>query len=157
MNCIEYAKFYEKHKTEIDAYRKSTEYLKKHLNGKTTIPTKGWKAEFKELTEKRYTLCDKYYGLRSEIKSVEQLRHSAEAYIDVNMPDVERQKPVDSATKDAKATASTQVAKKPVDKKEAERKFPITERLAQAKKEVDTYNAERIFNRLKNGNKDLEI
>ena len=69
--------FYAKHKTELDAYKKSIDYLKAHLNGRTTIPIKKWESEYKELTAKRYSLCDKYYDLRSEIKSVEQLKRGA--------------------------------------------------------------------------------
>ena len=69
--------FYAKHKNELDAYKKSTDYLREHLNGRTTIPIKKWKSEYKELTAKRYSLCDKYYDLRGEIKSVEQLKRGA--------------------------------------------------------------------------------
>jgi chromosome segregation ATPase len=69
--------FYSKHKKELDSYIKSHEYLTKVLNGKKGVPAKAWKAEYSELTAKRYSYCEKYYNLRTEIKSVEQLQRSA--------------------------------------------------------------------------------
>ena len=74
-------KFYTEHKKEIDDFKKSGEYLTKIMNGKTPIPVKEWEAEYKKLAAKRFSLCDRYYDLHGEIKSVEKLRRSAEELI----------------------------------------------------------------------------
>jgi SMC interacting uncharacterized protein involved in chromosome segregation len=81
--------FHEKHNKEIQAYKAATDYLKKVMNGKTPIPVKAWEAEQKKLTSDRWSLCDEYYDLRGEIKTVESLRRSAERvlqYIEIENP-----------------------------------------------------------------------
>jgi hypothetical protein len=79
--------FHEKHSKEIQAYKTATDYLKKVMNGKTPIPVKAWEAEQKKLTDDRWTLCDEYYKLRGEIKTVESLRRSAEKLINDIKPE----------------------------------------------------------------------
>ena len=69
--------FYAKYKNAIEAYKNSIEYFDKVLNGRKTIPINDWESEQKKLTAIRYSLCDKYYDLRSDINSVEQLKRSA--------------------------------------------------------------------------------
>jgi len=80
-------KYYSMYKNELEAYKKSTDYLREHLNGRTIIPIKKWESEYKELTAKRYSLCDKYYDLRSDIKSVEQLKRGALNFIEDTVPE----------------------------------------------------------------------
>jgi len=49
------------------------------LNDKvTTPPVKDWKAELVRLTSERYILCDEYYRLDDDLKSVEALKRGAE-------------------------------------------------------------------------------
>jgi len=48
------------------------------LNGRTSIPVTAWKTEREQLLIKRYELCDKYYKLKDDVKSVELLRKGAE-------------------------------------------------------------------------------
>jgi hypothetical protein len=48
------------------------------LNGRTEIPIKKWRAELETLTAEKYALCDEYYRLDDELKSVEALRRGAE-------------------------------------------------------------------------------
>jgi hypothetical protein len=49
------------------------------LNERTTIPEKKWRSELAELTAERYSLCEEYYKLKDDVKSVEVLRRSAES------------------------------------------------------------------------------
>ena len=44
------------------------DYLKGVINGKTTIPTKTWKAEYAKLTAERKTLNQRYLALKEEVK-----------------------------------------------------------------------------------------
>ena len=46
------------------------------MNGKTTIPTKEWKAEYAKLTAERETLNRRYLALKGEVKEAEQIRKS---------------------------------------------------------------------------------
>ena len=52
------------------------DYLKGVMNGKTTIPTKAWKAEYATLTAERETLNQRYLVLKGEVKETEQIRKS---------------------------------------------------------------------------------
>lgn len=51
-------------------------YLKGVMNGKTTIPTKEWKAEYAKLTAEQKTLNGRYLALKGEVKEAEQIRKS---------------------------------------------------------------------------------
>jgi len=51
-------------------------YLKGMMNGKTTIPTKAWKAEYAKLTNQRKTLNQRYIELKEEVKEAEKIRKS---------------------------------------------------------------------------------
>jgi len=46
------------------------------MNGKTTIPTKAWKAEYTKLITERKTLSQRYLALKGEVKEAEQIRKS---------------------------------------------------------------------------------
>ena len=70
--------FRQQHAIVISKYESAHKYLKDHLNGRTTIPEKAWKAERKKLLEERVTLAEQYYELKSDVKNVEVLRRSAE-------------------------------------------------------------------------------
>jgi len=48
------------------------------LNGRTKIPVADWKAEQTRLTAHRQSLCEKFYTLKDEVRSVEALRNGAE-------------------------------------------------------------------------------
>ena len=52
------------------------DYLKGVMNGKTTIPTKTWKAEYAKLTAERNALNQWYLVLKGEVKEAEQIRKS---------------------------------------------------------------------------------
>lgn len=51
-------------------------YLKGVMNGKTTLPTKAWRAERDKLNAERKKLNQEYVSLKDEIKEVEQIRKS---------------------------------------------------------------------------------
>jgi hypothetical protein len=48
------------------------------MNGNTVVPAKTWKKKQKELTARKYALCERYYSLRDEVRSVELLRKGTE-------------------------------------------------------------------------------
>jgi hypothetical protein len=79
--------FMEKHAKEIKLYESASQYLKDHLNGRTTIPEKKWLAEQENLTAERYSLCEEYYKLKGDVKSVETLRHGAESLMPESVPE----------------------------------------------------------------------
>jgi hypothetical protein len=68
----------EKHAEEIRLYKESAEYFKGVMNGRTELPIKKWKAELETLTAEKYALCDEYYKLDDELRSVEALKRGAE-------------------------------------------------------------------------------
>lgn len=47
-------------------------YLKGVMNGKTTIPTKEWKAEYVKLTAEQKTLNGRYLALKGEVKEAKK-------------------------------------------------------------------------------------
>ena len=48
------------------------------MNGRTTVPVKAWQAEQKRMTADRFSLCEIYYRLRDETRSIELLLRGAE-------------------------------------------------------------------------------
>ncbi|MFR4350176.1 MAG: hypothetical protein ACLT3H_00735 [Roseburia sp.] len=52
------------------------DYLKGVMNGKTTISTKAWKAEYAKLTAEKKTLNQRYPALKEKVKEAEQIRKS---------------------------------------------------------------------------------
>ena len=52
------------------------DYLKDVMNGKTTLPTKAWKAEYAKLTAERNRLNQRYVALKDEVREAEQIRKS---------------------------------------------------------------------------------
>lgn len=70
--------FYEKHSKKIQLYDNSKQYLDAVMNGKKTLPIKTWQAEQVNLTADKFSLCEDFYRLKDEIRSVEVLRRGAE-------------------------------------------------------------------------------
>ena len=70
--------FYEKHSGEIQSYRDTKQYFDAVMNGRTGLPVKEWTAERDRLTAERFSLCEEYYRLKDETRSVEHLRKGAE-------------------------------------------------------------------------------
>jgi len=66
----------------LNAHETSHKYLVSVLNGRTTVPSATWKSEREKLRSERYELCDKYFSLKADVKSVESLRRGAESFID---------------------------------------------------------------------------
>ena len=86
----EQAAFKEKYATALKQHDIAYKYLKDHLNGRTTIPEKSWRNERTEIISNRYSLAEKYYNLKSEVKHIEILRKSAERIIDRAEPTPQR-------------------------------------------------------------------
>jgi len=74
--------FYDQYRDQLDDFKSAKLYFDKIMNGKTKLPIKDWEREEKGLHKKRWELCDKYYDLRNEVKTVEQIRRSAEKLFD---------------------------------------------------------------------------
>jgi hypothetical protein len=73
-----YEAYHDKHADEIGAYKNAVEHFDNVMNGRDTLPIKDWQSKQKKLLTQRYGLCEKYYSLKEEIKSVEVLRRSVE-------------------------------------------------------------------------------
>jgi len=74
-----YEAYYEKHTDAIQAYQAAQEHFTAVMNGRTGLPIADWQREQKELSAKRYKLCDEYYALKDEIPNMEVIRRSVEA------------------------------------------------------------------------------
>jgi len=70
--------FKAKNAASLKAHDTAHKYITGVLNGRTSIPVTAWKTEREQLLIKRYELCDKYYKLKDDVKSVELLRKGAE-------------------------------------------------------------------------------
>lgn len=62
--------------TEQALFAAAHSYLKGVMNGKTTLPTKAWKAEYAKLTAEQKTLNQRYLALKNDVKEAEQIRKS---------------------------------------------------------------------------------
>ena len=57
-------------------YEAAARYLDGVMNGRTTLPTKAWKAERDKLRAERQQLSHRYDKLKNEVKEVEQIRRN---------------------------------------------------------------------------------
>ena len=73
--------FYDKHFEEIRLYESAKKYLDVVMNGRKEIPIKAWQAEQATLITERFSLCEDYYRLKDDTRSVEILRKGAESII----------------------------------------------------------------------------
>jgi hypothetical protein len=66
--------YYDKHSKEIGAYKDASDYFKIVMNGRTDpVPIKTWQAEQKKLITAKFALCERYYGLKDNVRSMELL------------------------------------------------------------------------------------
>jgi len=79
--------YYAKHTDEIEQHKAASKYLANHLNRQTVIPEKTWREEHAKLTAERYALCEEYYKLKDDVKSVEVLRRGAEHIMSADTPE----------------------------------------------------------------------
>jgi hypothetical protein len=79
--------FYELHKVEIDEFNAANQYISKIMNGKGKPPIKAWEKELHELFINRWNLCDKYYVLRKEIKTVENIKRGVSKHFSDIVPE----------------------------------------------------------------------
>ena len=70
--------FYDKHAEQTQSYQDAKKYFDAVMNGRTKLPIKKWQAEQRDLLAEKYLLCEEYYGLKDEVKSVEVLRKELE-------------------------------------------------------------------------------
>ena len=68
--------FYEARRMELTHYEAAARYLDGVMNGRTTLPTKAWKAERDKLRAERQQLSHRYDKLKNEVKEVEQIRRN---------------------------------------------------------------------------------
>jgi hypothetical protein len=69
--------FAEAHRMEITLYEAANSYLTEHMNGKTKLPIKAWKAEYVKLTEEKEKLYHEYRSLKEEVREVEKIRRDS--------------------------------------------------------------------------------
>ena len=48
------------------------------MSGRMKHPVADWQKEQKEISSKRYALCDEFYSLKDEIPNIEAIRRSTE-------------------------------------------------------------------------------
>ena len=73
--------FYEKHSEEIELYREAKQYLETVLNGRKIIPVNDWKKEQTALSTYRYSLGEKFYRLKDEVRMTEVIKNGVEKLI----------------------------------------------------------------------------
>ena len=66
--------YYDKHSEEIQLYQDAIAYFNSVMNGRKELPISKWQAEQKALFAERFTLAEKYYSLKDDVKTVEVLR-----------------------------------------------------------------------------------
>jgi hypothetical protein len=71
-------RYYEAHRADIILHEAASRYLKEHLNGRTEILLKKWRAERGKLTAEKSVLTRKYATLKEEVRDVETVRKYAE-------------------------------------------------------------------------------
>jgi hypothetical protein len=71
-------RYYEAHRADITLHEAAMRYLKEHLNGRTEIPLKKWRAERDRLTAEKSVLTCEYVALKEEVRDMEAIRKYAE-------------------------------------------------------------------------------
>jgi len=82
--------FYDKHSVEIETYKTAQDYLKAVLNGRAEIPTQKWKNEQADLAKVRYSLGEKFYAIKDEIRMTEVVKKGIDGLLNDATKDVER-------------------------------------------------------------------
>lgn len=75
--------FYEKHKTEIDAFTDAHNYMTRHLNGRKEIPLDAWKREFESVSNEHKRLVADSDLLYGELRSAEAIKRNADRVMGV--------------------------------------------------------------------------
>jgi Fic family protein len=78
--------FYESHRAEITLYEAASRYMKNHLNGRTKMPMREWRAERLKLAAENRTLSVRLHSLKGEIKKIETIRRHAEGIVRAIVP-----------------------------------------------------------------------
>ena len=71
--------FYDKHHEAIQEYEAARTHLNGVMGDNKTLPIKAWEKEQRTLTGKKFDLCERYYSLQDEVRSVELLRKGTDA------------------------------------------------------------------------------
>ena len=85
--------FYESHRRELMLYEYAERYLTGVMNGKTTLPTKKWKAEREALTAERSQLYREYVSLKTEVDEVYKIQRSIKDIMREEARDKQSQRP----------------------------------------------------------------
>jgi hypothetical protein len=70
--------YYETHRADIILHEAASRYLKEHLNSRTEIPLKKWKAERGKLTAEKSVLLCECMALKEELRDVETVKKYTE-------------------------------------------------------------------------------
>ncbi len=71
--------FYNAHHKEMTLFEAADRYLKGVMNGRTTLPTKAWRAERDKLTADKKQLDGEYRALENDIAKFEKIRKNVYA------------------------------------------------------------------------------
>jgi len=82
--------FKDKHNATLQQHEAAHKYLTEHLNVRTTIPEKAWKAEREKLLRERFILAEPYYDLKDDVKNMEVIRRGAVRVINEITPECSR-------------------------------------------------------------------
>jgi len=74
-------KFRQQNAVAIRQHEAAHKYIKDHLNGQTVIPEKAWRKERNQIIQNRYALAERYYALKTAVKSSEVIRRNADKII----------------------------------------------------------------------------
>jgi len=80
--ALKRAEYKQKYAAELQQHDAALQYLKAHLNGRTIIPEKAWKAEREQLYKDRFDLTERYFNLKDDVKNAEALRRGAQRVMD---------------------------------------------------------------------------
>ena len=80
------AAFYDKHTEGIILYEAAKRYLDAHMNGKSGLPVRAWRAEREKLTAEKNRLYREYTALREDTRKVEQIKRSVEDLLSEELP-----------------------------------------------------------------------
>ena len=70
--------FYEENRMELTLFEAAKRYLEAHMNGKTTLPIKAWKAEREKLNAEKAGLYREYRALKDDVWQTEIIKRTAE-------------------------------------------------------------------------------
>jgi hypothetical protein len=73
--------FYDKHYEAIQEYEAARTHLNGVMGENKTLSIKTWEKEQKSLTARKFVLCERYYTLQDDVRSIELLRRGVDSIV----------------------------------------------------------------------------